>query len=76
MTDRHPNEPRPDDYQEAARRSEEAGIADESAAYVNAAAKESGDGGEEKESASGASSDAPAEGDEDSAPRQPGSPDG
>ena len=37
MADRKPNEPTPRDFTESAKRSEDANIADESAAYTNAA---------------------------------------
>jgi len=37
MADHKPNEPKPSDFKEAAQRSQDAGIADESAAYQNAA---------------------------------------
>jgi hypothetical protein len=36
MTDHKPDEPKPSDFKETAQRSQEAGIADESAAYQNA----------------------------------------
>ncbi|OWK32367.1 hypothetical protein [Sphingomonas mucosissima] len=39
MADHKPEEPKPSDFQEAAQRSQDAGIADESAAYQNAAEK-------------------------------------
>lgn len=42
MADHKPEEPKPGDFQEAAKRSQDAGIADESAAYQNAA-QQSGD---------------------------------
>lgn len=37
MADHKPEEPKPSDFKEAAQRSQNAGIADESAAYQNAA---------------------------------------
>ena len=37
MSDHEPSEPKPSDFKEAAQRSQEANIADESAAYQNAA---------------------------------------
>ena len=37
MADHKPEEPKPSDFKEAAQRSQEAGIADESAAYQNVA---------------------------------------
>lgn len=40
MTDHRPEEPRPDDFREAAARSRDANIADESAGYVNAASED------------------------------------
>jgi hypothetical protein len=39
MSDRHVEEPRPDDFREAAARSRDANIADETAGYVNASAQ-------------------------------------
>lgn len=39
MTDRHVEEPRPDEFREAAARSRDANIADEAAGYVNASAQ-------------------------------------
>ena len=42
MSDRHPSEPTPADFQETAKQSQDANIADESAAYVNAAGGTSG----------------------------------
>ncbi|PXA92261.1 hypothetical protein DMC47_24195 [Nostoc sp. 3335mG] len=67
-------------FDDIAERSEAAGIADESAAYTDAIALgEEEDSTGDSDSAAGAtesgrSSNAPAEGDEESAPRQPGSP--
>lgn len=37
MADHKPEEPKPSDFRESAKRSQDAGIADESAAYQNAA---------------------------------------
>jgi hypothetical protein len=49
MSDHKPSEPKPSDFKEAAKRSQDAGIADEAAAYQNASQPtESGD--DEKES--------------------------
>jgi hypothetical protein len=72
MTDRHPSEPTPVDFQETAKQSQDANIADESAAYVNAT------GGAEdasEEDVGAQSSEKPVEGDEETAPPLPGSPD-
>lgn len=75
MTDRQPDQPLPEDFQENAERSRDAGIADESAGYVNALDKDdSPDEDEDEAPDDGVSSEAPAEGSEDAAPRQPGSP--
>jgi hypothetical protein len=71
MTDRHPSEPTPADFQETAKQSQDANIADESAAYVNAAGG-TDDAGED---VGAQSSEKPVEGDEETAPPQPGSPD-
>lgn len=75
MTDRHPNEPGSADFQDTARRSREAGIADESAAFVGAASNEAGGTENETKAPEGRSSEEPAEGSEAAAPRLPGSPD-
>lgn len=40
MSDHKPSEPGPQDFKEAAQRSQDAGIADEGAAYSNAASVE------------------------------------
>lgn len=40
MSDHKPSEPSPSDFKEAAQRSQDAGIADESAAYENAIEKD------------------------------------
>jgi len=69
MTDRQPNEPLPADFKQSAEHSRDAGIADESAGYVNAIEKE-GAGTRVR----GESAEAPAEGSDETAPRQPGSP--
>ncbi len=49
MSDHKPSEPKPSDFKEAAERSQEANIADESAAYQNASQPTEG-GSDEKES--------------------------
>jgi len=72
MTDRHPAEPTPADFQETAKQSQDANIADESAAYVNAAG---GTDDADDEDVGAQSSEKPVEGDEETAPPQPGSPD-
>jgi len=74
MTDRQPNDPLPADFKESAERSQAAGIADESAGYVNAIEKEAGHALPSGKAIEGKSSEKPVEGDEESAPRQPGSP--
>lgn len=75
MTDRHPKEPSSADFRETAKRSQDAGIADEGAAYANAADNNTGGADEEKSTSEGRSSSQPAEGSEVAAPRLPGSPD-
>ena len=75
MSDRHPSEPTPADFQETAKQSQDANIADESAAYVNAAGATSGEDDAGKEDVGAQSSEKPVEGDEETAPPLPGSPD-
>lgn len=48
MSNHKPSEPKPSDFKETAQRSQDANIADESAAYQNASPTE--DGAEEKDS--------------------------
>jgi hypothetical protein len=48
MSDHKPSEPKPSDFKEAAERSQDANIADESAAYQNAA-QPTEEGAEEQE---------------------------
>ncbi len=48
MSDHKPSEPKPSDFKETAQRSQDANIADESAAYQNAA--QPTEGGDERES--------------------------
>lgn len=49
MPDHKPDEPKPSDFKESAQRSQDAGIADESAAYQNASRKEQGAAEQESE---------------------------
>ena len=51
MTDHKPSEPSPQDFKETAERSQEAGIADESAAYAEAAATDQDDQAKSESSA-------------------------
>lgn len=84
MTDRQPDDPTDTDFHKSAERSQEAGIADESAAYVNAggadaardekAVDEESTENKPKPSDGGRPSESPAEGDDAIAPRQHGSP--
>jgi hypothetical protein len=46
MSDHKPSEPTPDDFKEAAEKSEQSGIADEGAAYTNAIEKTEGEASE------------------------------
>lgn len=48
MSDHKPNEPKPSDFKEAAERSQDANIADESAAYQKAGGPAARGGGEEE----------------------------
>lgn len=75
MTDRRPYDPARSDFRETAKRSQEAGIADESAVFAGAASDEIPAADEEAPGPERRSSTQPAEGDEVAAPRLPGSPD-